>query len=68
MKKDLPHTHTHTHRNFYLKFNVYLDCARMVVRRFGAMGIAALAVDAMMLRYHTAIVSRTVGSDSLVSL
>ena len=32
------------------------------------MGIAALAVDAMMLRYHTAIVSRTVGSDSLVSL
>ena len=30
--------------------------------------MAALAVDAMILKYHTVMVSRTVGSASLVNL
>lgn len=46
----------------------HFDWESMVVRSCGATGIAALAVDAMMLKYHTAIVSKTVGSASLFTL
>ena len=48
--------------------HTYLDWERIVPLSCGAIGMAALAVDAMILRYHTAIVSSTVGSVSLAIL
>ncbi len=46
----------------------HLDCCRMVSLRAGESGIAALAVDATMLRYHIAIVSIKLGSSSFLYL
>jgi len=44
------------------------DCVIMMSLRAGDSGMAALAVDAMIFRYHIAIVSITVGSTSFKNL